>query len=136
VPTDGSQIEKLPQRARLLAILSAAALLMSCGALSPPSRRAADGFLNLLKHGRLSDAQAKLSAGYRRSLIAEFGGLRNEALAPEYQAPNLFSYEIVPMDISEDSATAHVKIVGKDGATHHDDIELVREGGQWRISGL
>ena len=123
----------MKSRTSSLALTVAAVLLWGCGLFTPPSQREAEHFLSLLQKGRHPEAFQELSARSKREFIGQFGKMEDRVLGPEYQSRNLASYQIVQLETRGDSATAHVKLVSRKGATVVNDIELVNEDGHWKI---
>jgi|FaiFalDrversion3_1042247.scaffolds.fasta_scaffold36101_1 hypothetical protein len=119
-------------RASILAALCALAV-GGCSSTSSP-RSAAESFLSLLKDGQHLEAQDRLSADYKKMVVSLMGGIKNENLKPYYRSDSMDSFEILSVESSSESARVHVRIVTKDGSTHEDDIDLVREDGKWLVA--
>ncbi|MEF3168144.1 MAG: hypothetical protein K6360_02245 [Deltaproteobacteria bacterium] len=100
---------------------------------SSPSR-AEESFLSLLKDGRHLEAQDRLSSTELKKIVSLRGGITNENLTYCYRSDYMQAFEILSVESSTESARAHVRVVTKDGLTHENDINFVREDGKWLVS--
>jgi hypothetical protein len=89
--------------------------------------------MSLLVEGKHLEAQDMLSKDMR-GMATLLGGVSNRSLNPYYRSGIFKSFTLTPIEQTENSIRYTVIAITKDGTSHKDFMDVVREDGNWKIA--
>jgi hypothetical protein len=111
-------------------LLFVSLLFAGCGSSADS---AANRFMSLLVEGKHLEVQQMLSKDMH-SMATMLGGVSNGSLNSYYRSGNFRSFILTRTEQTEDSVRYKVTAITKDGTSHQDFIDIVREDGNWKVA--
>ena len=93
-----------------------------------------DEFLTDLQEGQYLKVQEALSAETYQAMILMYGKITPRVLDKHYQPWNMKEYSFSLLGKTKKSARYKIRIMNSNGAVQTDMIDMVRQGGQWKVS--
>ena len=118
----------------LLWTIAALAISTACTNLLHKSpENVVKAFFTAANDGKYSEAEGYLASS-TKVLMAAAGGIKKIA-DKETRDGKIESVEILKVETRGEGAKIYYKIHYKDGQTKDDDVSLIKENGEWKISG-
>jgi hypothetical protein len=120
----------------LAGITILAVVWVACGSasfLKKSPENVVKAFLKAANDGKYSEAEGYLASS-TKVLMAAAGGIK-EFADKETRDGQIQSVEIVKVETRGEGAKVYYKIRYKDGQAKDDDATLIKENGEWKISG-
>jgi len=106
-------------------------LLAGCSA---SSGEVAFDFMGYIKNGQHLEMQDSLSTQSHQMMAMFYGSINDKALKPYYRSGQVTEFQLNKLAETDESSRFKVQVHTSSGQLFTDTLDLVKEGGEWKVS--